>query len=378
MVRLRFGQPGPVRNAVSLYFWASVAAFLLVLSIFKQELMPAKFFYDALTIDSMIGSVPFFVPGASYASTAYFYSLLGVDVTTQWFIVVSSFLVVMTMAACLNRLGRSTIDLADAVIVVFLSFLAITYVPFLSKEFIAFLPTIAFFLALRFGVRSAIASWFVLVVLYGLVFRTYWVLFAIQFLLLYFIFSKTRSIKVLLIATLASLFCITMILSYGLGIDVDSLRNDVNERRLDQGVEDAKTMIQPWLGQGSPVNTYFNLVITLVTLIIPVPLALMFTIYHGFVFIMLSWIARVVGKRAKSYTATRSAGRDVLYEFSLVAVVAFVSIQCIFEPDYGSYLRHLSPFYPFIIISAFRAVQRGVGNPSAPSNERHVQSLGAN
>lgn len=359
MIRLNVGSPGAARDAISIYIWVAFAVFLVGFSLLKEALLPGRFFYDTQTIDSMIDYTSSFVPGASYASTAYFYSLIGADLSSGWLTVGSTLMVGWTLLVCIRRLHRSSIGLGEAAMVMFFGALAMTYVACLSKELIAFIPTTIFFLLLPLGQRIALCCWLVLVLCYGLIFRTYWVLFALQFIVLYLVFSRTRSVKLLFFCLFFSLMCMTIILHFGLGVDLDSLRNDVNERRLDQGVEDARTMIQPWIGGGGYVFSYLNFVITFVLLLVPVPLGLMLTAYHGLIFLVLSSVAWQVARRLKQYT-NRASSRDPLFEFSVIAVLSFISIQCMFEPDYGSYLRHLSPLYPMILICAYRGVLSSV------------------
>lgn len=353
MTRLGVGGNRNAVGAFSLYLWVTSFVIILLFSIFKDILLPQRFFYDAGTINSIIPSSTSFVPGASYQSTAFFYKILGVDINSSLFVVISSVAVTLVMFGAVKFSGRKTLKLHEIFIFLFLSFLSVVFIPYLTKEFIAFIPVLFLMSGFKvLGKNKAIAGWTLLVLFYGVMFRTYWILFIVQFYLLYFIYVKTKSVKILLISGFFSLLCMTLILQYGLGVDVNSLRNNVNERRLEMNVEDARTMIRPWIDGGGALNGFVNFSITAITLIFPVPLFLMLTPYHVFISLMLSWIGLILIKNIRNYT--RLQGSDPIFEFCVVVLISFVLVQSMFEPDYGSYLRHLSPFFPFLVIALFR------------------------
>lgn len=338
-------------SAASILVWAFALGLLLTFSLLKFDVLPDRFFYDSFVIDDLIGTVESFTIGSSYGNTAYFYQLLGVSGNSTGFVFFSTLIVLVSLTLSLRYCGRAKIKLHEFALFIFYSLLAIIYIPLLSKEFIAFLPTAVLLTLWRANGRLAIWAWAAAALTYGLIFRSYWLIFLIQFFLIYFTFNRTRSVFMTLLVSLLSLLSITLALKFGLGVDVDALRGSINERRLEEGIEDARTMIHPWINGGSTAASFINFCITLATLIIPIPLVTLLTAYHSFIFVMVSFVFIKIARRIREHSKLKVKNKK--FEFCVIAVWSFMLVQSIFEPDYGSYIRHLAPFYPFIFIAAF-------------------------
>jgi 4-amino-4-deoxy-L-arabinose transferase-like glycosyltransferase len=84
--------------------------------------------------------------------------------------------------------------------------------------------------------------------------------------------------------------------------------------------------------------------------------------YYAVVAVLIAavWIAAIACALRRS---RRAEGDRVAMRCVLLAL-AFVTVQGVFEPDYGSALRHLSPLIPLIAFAVGRAAV-AAATPSA-------------
>ena len=124
----------------------------------------------------------------------------------------------------------------------------------------------------------------------------------------------------------------------------DHFRTSVNEVRLGDG--STATLIPRYVaGEGQLVGILNNL-LTMVFMVIPMPLLALMRPYYlaSALLIFALWANVFLGFRKLKVSTNTWA----LRAFALM--VGFLVAQGVFEPDYGSALRHLAPLVPAIIL----------------------------
>lgn len=220
--------------------------------------------------------------------------------------------------------------------------LSAVYLGYYSKDVLV-LPICLAALVLPAPRRWAFTVLVALMVTYGLLFRQYWLIITVVFILLTPIVGRAR-LHTLVVTLFAVVVFVSVAITVGLGVPADSFRDTVNEYRDDVG-----TLITPFLDIPEPFGGVLNNAITLVTLVLPWPVALKGGIYYLMISALLVgiWVLlfRGVSGPAKTEPRVRRAAALVL---------ALLCTQAVFEPDYGSALRHLTPLLPLILYVAWR------------------------
>jgi hypothetical protein len=121
----------------------------------------------------------------------------------------------------------------------------------------------------------------------------------------------------------------------------------------------AQSAIQDYIQVGSPLGGAANGLLCLLLLLVPVPMVLagqpIYLAFAGMISVL--WVATAVvivrGMRAGWFRA------DVRLARATSLLVSLVTVQSVFEPDYGSYIKHLTPLLPLflVVLRARRAGQ---------------------
>ncbi len=359
IIRINFFSK-PMSNSSSNYLWAVTTTFLFVFSLIKEYLLPERFFYDALAISSFIQKKADFTIGDSYSSTAAFYSIFSVTDNSIFLSIISAILIFSSFYVYSSKSNANRLTFLEFSSVVFFMFLSLTFMTMISKDLIVLILVTPFIYFAKKGTIGLI-TWSLLATLYAVYFRAYWFLFITMFWGIYLLLALTRKPLLLLIAIPSALLVLSFIFSYVLGTDLDSFRMTINNYRLDNNYEDVRTAILPWIAGSGPIISWINTVITWLTLIIPIPLIILFSPYYLIIsfFIMLLFFKfwkKIINE------ITERKNPEIAACGSLI--ISFTVIQSVFEPDYGSYVRHLAPLYPII----FFVILKGNRSKAASKN----------
>jgi len=223
-----------------------------------------------------------------------------------------------------------------------------------SKEFITFLYISQIIFVLRskqIGLDLALVYIFIILILFGLLFRSYFALIPFISILLYY-FSKirysNRTLGIIMISIL--IIVVFSIIHYLLKGDFfsDLARNLVNETRI--GSEDANSMIIPPFDNTNTFAELANTFYSFLSVNFPIveykhlfsPRILMFIIWQIIfttIFIVrFSW-------------AIKSNDRRVIWVFFFL--ISYFAIQGVFEPDLGSAIRHKIGILPLIYFAFY-------------------------
>jgi hypothetical protein len=245
----------------------------------------------------------------------------------------------------MKKSNESRLGVFEFIVVIFLMFLMMTFMTMISKDLLLFLLTSTFLWFVGKGKKTLI-FWCLLVVLYAIFFRAYWVIIVFYFLLIHYAINYKVKYVYILISAPVLLFILSILFSVILGVDLDHFRMEVNEHRLTGLHEDSRTMILPYVYGGGLIISWLNAFVTWIFLMFPIPLIMLKSPYYviNAMFIMFIFMGLL---RALKIISKNEVDNKIIASFSLV--YSFSVIQSIFEPDYGSFLRHLAPIFPLIV-----------------------------
>ncbi|HXH36683.1 MAG TPA: hypothetical protein VNJ54_20070 [Plantibacter sp.] len=201
--------------------------------------------------------------------------------------------------------------------------------------------------------------------LYAEVFRSYWFLIAGVYLVLRVMLRLRRGWISTLIAILAIYGVLAVVFPLVVGVDLDHYRLLVNEFRSPESVN---TIIERFVeGEGAHIG-FANSVLIFASFIIPLPLV----IKGGGLYLVVALLLVVVWTSLiLAIRAARRRGPDGTWAFTpfqarlLALLLAVLVVQSIFEPDYGSFLRHLTPVLMIAVALLLSLRHRVAEEPAA-------------
>jgi hypothetical protein len=123
----------------------------------------------------------------------------------------------------------------------------------------------------------------------------------------------------------------------------------------------AQSVIQDYIPVTGPVGGALNALCTLVLLIVPVPLTFggspVYLVFAGMMGLL--WISLILAVRTGMLSGWFRL--DVRLARATSLLLAMLMVQAVFEPDYGSYIKHLTPLLPLFFF-ALRARRRSRGD----------------
>lgn len=235
--------------------------------------------------------------------------------------------------------------------------------------------------------------------LLGTEYRTYWSIVAVIYVVLRLLLARRTTVsgrritatpwRVLRILALLSALA-GLAVWIGTGDPADYFRTAVNEGEARQAV--TGSIIGRFIDLPEPFGGVVNVVLTTMFFIVPLPMAAKFSPYYlviGLLFALI-WISAVAAATA---TARAHGGdrhrvpvrdRRMMARFAAVPL-SFLVVQGLFEPDWGSALRHATPMVPLIVgavalMEKYRTQQTEHTNqkripmttPSSPSEQNHL------
>lgn len=192
---------------------------------------------------------------------------------------------------------------------------------------------------------------------YGLLLRPYWILIAALVPCVVILLRRCRSLVLVLAAVVLALvvlnFSFTVFRGGGLGAE----REWINDQRAGTAVA---TEITSFDFGNSPPALVASTLLALVELLVPVPLLLVGDLYYAPAAIaaVLLWTVVLAAIRtgkclAPPSATTATAGwdeRSSRRRWAAAVLLSLVLVQATFEPDYGSYLKHLTAFIPLFLV----------------------------
>ncbi len=306
-----------------------------------QPGLPGHFANDEGTIIS-VNRGTFTEADSSFQLIAAVYRWMGLAElpTLAALIGVASYLLVLTAAISHTRLA--TAEWVDWAIIISCVALAAIYHGAYTKDLLTVGAVLALIANRGRGLLAELVP-VAAMLLYAQSFRTYWFLVAGLYLVLRLALRARRGWTATLGVILVLYAGLSVVFPLIVGVDLDHYRLTVNEHR---STESVNTLIVQFLPGTGPVSGFVNSVLTFASFIVPIPLMLRGgAIYLVVALVLLAlWGSLVTVIRSARLRAPR--GAPVLTAFQnrlFAAILAFLIVQSIFEPDYGSFLRHLTP-----------------------------------
>lgn len=339
----------PVWAWLTLYVFGLVC---LAVTVIGRSWLPARFFYDSDIIQAIARGQEPFVPDRGYASAAAVYRILGLaDLPTVAALL--GFVAFILVLCCAIGFGsENAYGLDHFVLTASAMVLAVTYLAGYAKDVFALIGI----LPILWAMRLPRAQWWqpiAGILLYGSIFRTYWLLIGalmlVTWLALRLVARSSHRLPVWVFAAVPVIFLALwsfVIAPRIAGQPGDFARVMVNENRRSV---DGASAIHPIFGSTSAPRVFAGLIVTGIGLIVPIPLLLNGSAPHVVyaIAIFALWVClfrRLVLDYPRLDDVNR--GRALI---GLSFLLALITVQSVFEPDYGSYLRHLTPALPVMI-----------------------------
>ncbi len=363
-----------------LYILAVAGAAVAVASRFRN-LLDEKFTLDGIWIQSTLN-----LPDASldsadpFRNTAFVYRVLGLadkpDIAAMAAIAV--FGLALLAAIRWSELSRLTpVGLA----VISVSYLlALIYLAQYSKEFVSLVLVALVLLLPRGGIHEVVLVG--AMVGYAITIRPYWGIVVVLYVVGRILLPRVRGLVPVLIFVVVSYGCMQLVFNLYLGEALSYSRVAVNDLRADINIS-VGSLIVDFLPDQVGLQ-WLNAFLVFLSLLFPWPLILggsptylVMSVVIGFLWGLVAWsILHIQRERAADRSdrhahSARTTPRDGALraflsertprpERAVALLLALVVVQAIFEPDYGSYVKHIVPALPlFLALLPLRVRRRG-------------------
>ena len=333
------------------YVLAFVIIETIFLKIFMYDILPAKYFFDALHILGVMN-------GTAYTDTAYTYTanifnginILGFDNIQQW----GFFVAIVFMPILISIIAKKKDYNSWQYLFIIASFTLLdVYVLGLSKDIIQFIYFFAIYLILsskKIGnIKKIIFSCAVL--LYEAVnFRVYYAIMAMLIISIYAIYELFIKNKSLNKKQFIKIICLSLCVFFGEVFIVQIIstanynailhaRSGVNMWRTNDTA--ANTIINDVLGLNTNYFKFMgNYLINTIRLMFPVELFVKGPIQIAFCMYQIFITINIIGSCKKMNES------NCLW---IITVISFFMVSIIFEPDFGSFVRHESALILIIL-----------------------------
>lgn len=353
------------KNAVlALIFVVMLAAKLLTM------MLPAKYFYDNNRIVGMVNEdMSMEAWGGSYVVAANFFraiNIFGFTSISQW----SWFLgMLLTLVVFFMVLRLPELDMVQTIFLLACVGLLNIYVFNIGKDAIQFLFFMAVYLVLLMPIKSsAVKIVCAAIILYfeSKVFRSYYVLIAALVLAIYCILAVFRrnhrlppAVKIIITTvTMYLLVCVMMVVaSVAMHSEYEQIMG-IRDYSLSsrEGDVDSVTIIKNWVGGDNSTNLplfLLNYLINAVRMMIPFELAVKGIQYLPFFCFQVAvtiYLAHLFGKLDEIEDETQFLAISIF--------LGYVLASALFEPDFGSWVRHEAATFPVLHLLVFSRNQQ--------------------
>lgn len=312
------------------------------------KILPEKYFYDSTRILGLANGTSA-VTDKSYSFAATFFkniNIFGFTTLTQW----AYFLAFVSIILIIFILVKNQrISLKNSLFVVASVGLLNIYVFNISKDVIQFLFFYLIFIILnnnKFSNNKKLFLSCTVLLLEALVFRVYYLIMAMLMVTIYFIYEKMiknkkvsrKSIKKIIIFALLLFFTEVFVVQL---VSTNNYNSIINARYIAnvsrESSPDAVTVINDLIGRNTNfIKFVLNYLINFVRMLFPIELITKGIKYIPFIFYQL-FITFTLFK-----SSTKLSDKNIMW---LITFISFIMISVIFEPDFGSFIRHESALF---------------------------------
>jgi hypothetical protein len=329
--------------------------------IYVRPLLPEKYDFDARIIQ-ILASSRVSSTDLNFQRVADVYSMFGLSDSTLLASVVGFLAYLLLILLVINTVDLQFTHPRGYVPLLLALSCGVVFLGAYSKEFVLVLFLIAFFLLGKNKDRILLP--FLVLFIYGLLFRQYWIAIAFIWLasaILWKVRPKARSSKAVLLG-FAGVLVAFPIAARLYNVDLSRLRFGVNEARF--GSDVANTAIVDFISGQDPFSQTVNALLISVSLLVPFPLLAQLNPVYVLFFVVIVTVSALYISSLIRNINQRSARTPQ----SLIVVAAF-GVLVFFEPDYGSYLRHLTPLLPFVILISGSTVAKNLSKTGIKKNQ---------
>lgn len=285
-----------------------------------ESILPRKYFYDSYKILTAINENQSYLIDKSYTLTLKIFSLFNFDELRSYNMVLYLISLIFFIPYLYKNYSLKVHLLFFNIVFLFLASI------YLIRPGKKMLQLFIVILCYQFDKLSSI-----FLIIGGILFRPYLIIQGIIFIgLKFYLKRKNKILWGILILILIVIFSLKFpkIVNLVLGV-----REKVNLHRLES--PDAKTIINDWLDKDGMIFLYINYFINTLRLLFPVELLVKGIKYFPYIVFQI-WFT----KKLWNWKSIKNNKIILLYSFILISGV--------FEPDFGSFLRHIIP-YLFIL-----------------------------
>lgn len=312
--------------------------------------LPSKYFVDNKTIQmviSLLNNGIHFGITNGFANTARIYLFTGLGNLSS----VQSGLITYSVWFLLLYFSVRSLQISKFAYIMVLAWnlISAVYIGQYTKEFLASLVVFLFFKLIKQHSNVSVFISFVILSSYAFFDRTYWFIIVSLSLLLYSTrnFSLFKKYIFRIIGTF-----IPFVLYDHSGHYITSVRTRINYSIA--STTGSNTMIHNFMHNTSFFTDYLNWVVTLFKFFIPYTLIYPFNPEHLlFAVLNVSSLVLIIFK----YTQIRNCCTRV-DKYLFYWIISFVLVQGMFEPDFGSYVKHQVVFIPLFFYLLLRFSNR--------------------
>lgn len=344
---------------------ASVLLMGYVVVAFGRRYLPAKFSADSAGIQRIAQYGPGPFVDKSFTNMGVFYRELGLTHREDLAGILGYTIAAVGLLTVAWRMRHTPARTAVVGVMIIATFFSAIYLGTYSKDVVVALVVLVVLWAPKGRPGSVVIVG--VMALYAFFFRDYWYLVIVVYLSLSWLIVNRRKfarrhglrrkhLLMLMIVIVAAISLAIVVLS---GVPADYYRTTTNaERAL---APDAATQIRPFLSAPEPFGSVINNVLTYLALMLPIPLAALGGAYYAVLAVMLGAVWAWFWTALKIITGDRHLPTHLVRAIALV--LSFSAVQSVFEPDYGSALRHLTPLWPLILLTIWWAQGRSESDP---------------
>lgn len=332
---------------------------IIISKLFQFTILPSKYFYDSTAILGYLNYVPDTV-GTAYRATAAFFrfiNIFGFSTLEAWAIFISAIFGVITFLLIKNN--TSNVGFLTFVYLGCSVFLLGIFVFNISKDILQYSLFLITFLVIKKASHSKrylyICVCAVIFVLESIFFREYYILVSVFSIMFFAAFDfiregkvKIKSRAIYIIGIVFVALIIFMVSAKLLMPDeysiVMTVRSKVNQHRI--GSTDATTMITAAVdSNGNLFLWLLNYAITSIRMLFPIELLLKSPIYLPYIILQII-LSHYLLKACKNITKFK----DTPTVMAISVFLAFLVVSFVFEPDFGSWVRHESTSFPITML----------------------------
>jgi hypothetical protein len=316
------------KKLLQIVFFVTIVTFYIILVMYGDKFLPEKYFWDSEMLMNISSGDKSVDNKGSYYYTAIIFSLIGNGVWLFNFVVGLLFILYVSMY-CVNY---STIAIS---VILIMPHIILGLSRPQKETLVSLLTLLCVYIISKMKYKHAVASVFLLYMSYAII-RNYFFLIGLIFIFLYFVeYIKEHRYKV---SIYISLFVFAMFIPSDLFIKLQGTRDAFNILR-PVGQPGHETVLFNPYSPDNVVFFVFNYIYSIVYFNVPILFFRSFnTLYlQVFVIIYISVIFALKRFRNK---------RDYIY---VNLFTSHLIVYLLFEPDLGSYMRHVSSISIYII-----------------------------